>query len=94
MSVYKNMNLGFVIKNFIAKYNTKGNMKLLADSFQRGFVIKHFIEWFNKFKFAFITPIIIEPSSVTASVSESVSESESSEKEKNILPTIEEVNSV
>lgn len=61
MSVYKNMNLLFVIKNFIAKYNTKGNMKLLTESFQRGFVIKHFIEWFNRVKFAFIPLIQANP---------------------------------
>jgi hypothetical protein len=54
MNVYKNMNLGLVIKNFIAKYNTKGNMKLLTESFQRSFVIKNFISWFNSYKLAFI----------------------------------------
>lgn len=54
MNVYKNMNLGVVINNFIAKYNTKGNMKLLSESFQRGFVIKNFISWFKTYKLAFI----------------------------------------
>jgi hypothetical protein len=53
-SVYKNMNLALVIKNFIDKYNTKGNMKLLTESFQRSFVIKNFISWFNLYKLAFI----------------------------------------
>ncbi len=54
MNKYSNLNLLYVVNNFIAKYNTKGNMKLLSESFQRGFVIKNFIEWFNRVKFAFI----------------------------------------
>jgi hypothetical protein len=68
MSVYKNMNLGFVIKNFIAKYNTKGNMKLLTESFQRGFVIKNFIAWFNRFKFAFVEFKKVETTQVETKV--------------------------
>lgn len=58
MNKYSNMNLFLVVNDFIAKYNTKGNMKLLAESFQRSFVIKNFITWFNGFKRAFIPPII------------------------------------
>jgi hypothetical protein len=59
MNKYANVNLFFVVNNFIAKYNTKGNMKLLAESFQRSFVIKNFIAWFNGYKRAFIQPIIL-----------------------------------
>jgi hypothetical protein len=44
---YKNLNLIFVIKNFILKYNTKGNMKLLSESFQRSILIKDFLNWFK-----------------------------------------------
>jgi hypothetical protein len=64
MNIYKNANLALVIKNFIAKYNTKGNMKLLTESFQRGFVIKNFTEWFKRYKFAFIQinkPVVEKP---------------------------------
>ena len=32
---YSNLNLEQVVKNFIKNYNTKGNMKLLTESFQR-----------------------------------------------------------
>jgi len=60
MDKYKNLHLPFVINNFIAKYNTKGNMKLLAESFQRSFVIKNFIAWFKKYSPAFIKPKIVQ----------------------------------
>lgn len=59
MNKYVDINLLSVINNFIAKYNTKGNMKLLAESFQRSFVIKNFITWFNAYKLAFIQPVIV-----------------------------------
>ena len=44
---YKNYNIINVFKNFINVYNTKGNMKLLTESFQRQFVIKDFTNWFK-----------------------------------------------
>jgi hypothetical protein len=48
MNVYKNKNLVLVIKNFISVYNTKGNMRLLTESFQRQFVINNFRKWLIK----------------------------------------------
>jgi hypothetical protein len=57
MDKYSKLNLVFVINNFTAKYNTKGNMKLLTESFQRGFVIKEFLTWFKTNSPAFIQPI-------------------------------------
>jgi hypothetical protein len=65
MNRYANMNIFDVVKNFIIKYNTKGNMKLLAESFQRSFVIKNFIRWFNAYKLAFIQPIIVNKPQLT-----------------------------
>jgi hypothetical protein len=47
MNKYTKLNLQIVINNFIANYNTKGNMKLLTESFQRTIVIKNFINWFK-----------------------------------------------
>uniref|UniRef100_A0A6C0ER43 thiol oxidase n=1 Tax=viral metagenome TaxID=1070528 RepID=A0A6C0ER43_9ZZZZ len=47
LEIYANYNLGLVINNFISVYNTKGNMKLLSESFQRQFVIKDFKIWIN-----------------------------------------------
>jgi hypothetical protein len=55
---YSNLNLQIVINNFIANYNTKGNLKLLTESFQRKFVINDFIKWFNYYYRAFYNPII------------------------------------
>jgi hypothetical protein len=56
MDKYSKLNLVFVINNFIVKYNTKGNMKLLTESFQRGFVIKELLLWFKTNSPAFIQP--------------------------------------
>jgi hypothetical protein len=87
MNKYANMNLFFVVNDFIAKYNTKGNMKLLAESFQRSFVIKNFIIWFNSFKLAFIKPIILNaPQPIQEQTITEISEHD-------ILPTIEEISS-
>jgi hypothetical protein len=69
MNAYANYNLLQVVNNFIEKYNTTGNMKLLTESFQRQLVKKEFIKWFNLAHRAFIpTPLpkpvlkpIVEP---------------------------------
>ena len=45
IDVYKNFKLAPVVNHFISVYNTKGNMKLLSESFQRQFVIKEFKFW-------------------------------------------------
>ncbi len=87
MNKYANMNLFFVVNDFIAKYNTKGNMKLIAESFQRSFVIKNFIAWFNGFKRAFIQPIILNaPQPVQEQTVTEISV-------EDVLPTIEEASS-
>jgi hypothetical protein len=56
---YDEFNLILVMNNFISKYNTKGNMKLLADSFQRNFVVKDLVSWFKIYARAFIQQTII-----------------------------------
>jgi len=61
MNKYANLYLPLVINDFIAKYNTKGNMKLLTESFQRTFVVKDLIKWFKANSRAFIKPPIIKP---------------------------------
>ena len=48
-----NVRLTSVILDFIKVYHTNGNMNLIAESFQRRLVIKSFIEWFKKNKYAF-----------------------------------------
>jgi hypothetical protein len=43
---YSTTNLVLAFNNFINVYHTRGNMKLLADSFQRSIIIKEFRTWF------------------------------------------------
>jgi len=90
MTKYSNLNLIHVINDFIAKYNTKGNMKLLSESFHRTFVIKEFIKWFKSSYKAFITQPI---SKITKPVIEETKNEEKTEnKNSNSLlePIIEE----
>jgi len=55
---YSNLNMNMVVNNFIHKYHTRGNMKLLTESFQRGFVVKNFIAWYKTNYLAFhVIPI-------------------------------------
>jgi hypothetical protein len=74
ISSYNNYGLVHVINNFISKYNTKGNMKLLAESFQRKLIVGEFKSWITKTILAFTPPksipypiseITIEESTVT-----------------------------
>jgi len=44
---YNNCNLINVIHRFIKVYNTKGNMNLINESFQRQLTIKNFRQWFH-----------------------------------------------
>jgi hypothetical protein len=59
ISIYENYNLIPVVNNFIARYNTKGNMKLLTESFQRQFVVKDFKNWFVANISVFVKPRIM-----------------------------------
>jgi len=61
---YSNLNIWIVIKKFIQNYNTKGNMNLLTESFQRSLVIKDFMNWLKIYSRAFIQPIIINNPSI------------------------------
>ena len=56
LASYNNYGLVPVINNFISKYNTKGNMKLLAESFQRKFILSDFKSWITKTIRAFTPP--------------------------------------
>jgi hypothetical protein len=69
---YSNYGIVPVINNFISKYNTKGNMKLLAESFQRKMVLGEFKSWFTKTIRAF-TP----PQNIPSPISEIIVEEES-----------------
>lgn len=55
MNKYERAIMVPIINNFLSKCNTKGNMKLLTESFQRNFVFKDFIYWFKLNSAAFYT---------------------------------------
>jgi hypothetical protein len=57
LNIYSKYNLIPVINDFITKYQTKGNMNLLTDSFQRSLVIKDFNNFLSKYNNAFKQPI-------------------------------------
>ena len=54
MNVYQNLNIVNVFNKFVSVYNTKGNMKLLTESFQRSLIVKDLRKWIiyniNSFK--------------------------------------------
>lgn len=45
-NTYSNNNIIVTYNNFIASFHTKGNMKLLAETFQRQMLINEFKKWF------------------------------------------------
>jgi hypothetical protein len=57
LSNYSRYNLINVVNNFVSRYQTKGNMKLLTESFQRQFIIKDFKSFITGSIKAFIPPI-------------------------------------
>ena len=61
LGVYGTYRLIGVVNNFIAKYNTKGNMKLIAESFQRQMILNQFRSWFVGSIRAFIPKMVIPP---------------------------------
>jgi hypothetical protein len=48
LNKYSTTNLVVAFNNFINVYHTRGNMKLLADSFQRKLIVKDVRSWFMK----------------------------------------------
>jgi hypothetical protein len=45
MNKYKCNNIGSTFNSFVAVYHTKGNMNLIAESFQRSLLIKDLKNW-------------------------------------------------
>ena len=48
MDKYKYIPISVAFNNFAKVYNTKGNMKMLTESFQRQLLIKDFKNWLIK----------------------------------------------
>ena len=69
MNIYGKLKMISVINNFIIHYNTKGNMKLLAESFQRQLVVKDFKSWLSNNMNAF-TIVIEIPENVVSYIKE------------------------
>jgi hypothetical protein len=42
---YQKLNIVSVFNNFLSVYNTKGNMNLLTESFQRALIVKDLRRW-------------------------------------------------
>ena len=61
MYVYSKYRIIDVVNNFISKYHTKGNMKMLTESFQRQFIINDFKKWFTASMKAFVPRVNIPP---------------------------------
>jgi len=56
-NVYCSKNVATEFNNFVSVFHTKGNMKLLAETFQRKLVLADFRKWFvNHIQF-FVTPM-------------------------------------
>jgi hypothetical protein len=93
MNKYSNLNLKYVVQNFIVNYNTKGNMKLLAESFQRKLIVKDFLNWLKYNIIAFVKPKIQE---ITTQMNNNNNEKSNSNEEpideKPIDEVIESVN--
>lgn len=59
---YKYCNVGIAFNNFIKVYNTKGNMNLLTESFQRNLLINDLRKWLiNNNKYFLTTRVIPQP---------------------------------
>ena len=59
MVKYSRLNLIAVVNKFIVNYNTKGNMSMLTESFQRDFVLNDFKKWFRYYRMGFLPDMII-----------------------------------
>jgi hypothetical protein len=45
VNIYKNYNVGTAFNNFVSVYHTKGNMNMIAESFQRNLLVKDLKGW-------------------------------------------------
>ena len=89
---YNNYGIIPVINNFISKYNTKGNMKFIAESFQRQLIVGEFKSWFTKTILAFRPPQNIPSHIPEITIDKSVSITEEVHvTEDVVVPIVEDV---
>lgn len=96
--IYSKYNLIGVVNNFLSVYHTKGNMKMLAESFQRNMVVNSFKGWFTYVISAFTPAPKVEQPIVEvkdADVSVEVAPVEEEVKDavviEEVVPVVEEV---
>ena len=92
--IYGKYNLIGVVNNFLSAYHTKGNMKMLAESFQRNMVVNSFKGWFTSVISAFTpAPKVEQPIAEVkdADVSVEVAPVEEEVKVDEVAPVVEEV---
>ena len=65
LEIYKKYKLMDVINSFLLHYNTKGNLNLITESFQRQFVIKDFRSWITRNIRSFIAYPQVSPQNIT-----------------------------
>ena len=73
ISIYSKYNIIVVINKFLSVYHTKGNMKMLNESFQRSLIVSTFRSWFTSVIGAFMpeppkpmpTPVVEESPTIT-----------------------------
>jgi hypothetical protein len=53
MAKYKQITIQHAYRNFISVYNTRGNMKMLAETFQRQIVVRDLRTWINTHRLSF-----------------------------------------
>lgn len=56
MDKYHKLNINIVVQNFLKHYNTRGNMRLLTETFQRNLIKQQFIKWYYYYAKAFVNP--------------------------------------
>jgi cytochrome c5 len=66
LEIYKRYNIVSVFNRFISVYHTKGNMRLLAESFQRQLIVRNVREWFSR-NICFFVPTQQPHSGITVS---------------------------
>ncbi|MCJ7801119.1 MAG: Erv1/Alr family FAD-linked sulfhydryl oxidase [Candidatus Marinimicrobia bacterium] len=98
INIYKRANLVNVVNNFTSKYQTKGNMKLIAESFQRQFVVTEFKKWIVSNIRAFYPKVPIpqqlpppEPTNLIIQATEMIEENQPEQKQIDAPIVVEQV---
>jgi hypothetical protein len=87
--IYSKYNIIVVINKFLSVYHTKGNMKMLNESFQRSLIVSTFKGWFTSVISAFMpAPKVEQP--ITIEVKEEVTAFEEPNSNEEKVAAVEE----